>query len=236
MDLEEYLLFEEECFDWDALRSQGKEEEKKSEPRKSLIQQENEEETVQRNSNGEQEKVEVEETLPPWNSVNSQVRLVFATERSLRSILAQIFRLEKTKLLTLTVTLPFQTIFPRSCSVGSRSQSWRSEKPQIKKTRSLKPPSSPAPTPRFKYKEFSAFKPRVVGNETGDETDDETDDEEKAARRRLAEQLRNTKEKVERAKRNKEKRRELYEERNRTDPQRGKRELSLNTLTEDCVR
>ena len=92
MDLEEYLLFEEECFDWDALRSQGKEEAKKSEPRKSLIRQENEEETVQRNSNGEQEKVEVEETLPPWNSVNPQVRLVFATERSLRSILAQIWR------------------------------------------------------------------------------------------------------------------------------------------------
>ena len=103
-------------------------------------------------------------------------------------------------------------------------------------TRSPPSPSSPAPTPRFKYKEFSAFKPRVVGNETGDETDDETDDEEKAARRRLAEKLRDNKEKVERAKRNKEKLIELYKERNRTDPHRGKRELSLNTLTEDCVR
>ena len=74
----------------------------------------------------------------------------------------------------------------------------------------------------------------MVGNETGDETDDETD--EKAARRRLAEKLRDTKEKVERAKRNKEKLIELYKERNRTDPHRGKRELSLNALTEDCVR
>ena len=103
MDLEEYLLFEEEYFDWDAIRSQGKEEEKESEsrksliqqetePKKSLIQQEKEEETVQRNSNGEQEKVEVEETMPPWNSVSPQVRQVFATERSLRSILAQIWR------------------------------------------------------------------------------------------------------------------------------------------------
>lgn len=143
------------------------------------------------------------------------------------------FRLKvwrRQKILTLTVTLPFQTISPRSCSV--KGQSWRLEKPQIKKTRSLRPPFSQAPNPRFKYKKFLAFKPEVAGNET----DDETDDEEKAARRRLAEQLRNIKEKVERANRNKEQLRELYEERKRTDPHRERRELNLNTLTEDCVR